>query len=775
MKDQIRKLRFIVQELELTLLMVTMAPDDFSKRSIARHILIRAMDFISHARLLRKPLRVAGHNVKVFNEQKETYAQSFGEYFQVSRDKISGHVQDIDFLERIEHWNQIEIGKIGYFVESAIQIYRDLEPLSIPDYEPWLSLPDFANGNLKSTLDSFAKSVTRDNSVRIGSDPLAFTRPGTVVALNFTPVHQRAGQLILINQWMAINVQWLDMLSDYPDCVRILKSRIVTDVVSFCDCLVTRKVTPGALQEMTGLNDLIQEGRSLPNTLDSFISNFKFEEATAEIRKLRNMFGGHLSTDATDSLEDIITSIDKLEFKDLTGFYYKLNGAFNSVCREVTYLLSYLSDGAKLGGVKVASAPLPLVPFDPNSPTVPAPPDLPPNWNDPVELSNHLEEWIAGTSDKYDARMFIYNAGLHSKELEVLCETQVLGSGRRFHNHKFRTSHQFLLDKLISETSKDRVEKILYLVMDCKNSDPYSYAEVVARYAQQVKRPVDDFCIVTVLGELASRFQGSAMTQLELYLNSKDSTLRLNSVIALHKILVRSEDLNNKQIDLSYDSEIEPHLSSFSREDKLLLTIIFASQFTRSLGVYAQKLDDHYQFLKQQIEDQIEVLTGAKAFALMAADIKNLLTVHDYTGIGLHLSYYFDQTHRPKVAKAFLLAAVNRAIEVREGTQSRMNYVACLIKNENYTEAIEAARHLAAANPSTIDIQLFEVEIIGSCPNKKEEALKSLEQITKTYNLDEENIKHVEALRKALTTKSNLKKKPKTKKPGKIPTRKRRL
>ncbi len=110
------KLKFIVDELQLAVYLARYAPDDFVARSLSRHVAIRANDFIDRARRLRKPLNEAGFDTREFNKTKEVYAQYFDEYFHVVRDKLGAHVQDFDFGQRIELWNDIEIVKIEYFV-----------------------------------------------------------------------------------------------------------------------------------------------------------------------------------------------------------------------------------------------------------------------------------------------------------------------------------------------------------------------------------------------------------------------------------------------------------------------------------------------------------------------------------------------------------------------------------------------------------------------------------------------------------------------------------
>jgi hypothetical protein len=66
-------------------------------------------------------------------------------------------------------------------------------------------------------------------------------------------VHAYAGQLVLIRRWIAMQVDLLDRLAAHLRIARILKGRIITDLVSFCDCLMTRPVSTGAPQAMVAM------------------------------------------------------------------------------------------------------------------------------------------------------------------------------------------------------------------------------------------------------------------------------------------------------------------------------------------------------------------------------------------------------------------------------------------------------------------------------------------------------------------------------------------
>jgi hypothetical protein len=129
---RLAKLKFIAEELVLSRYLATHAPDAFDARTLARHILIRARDFIEHARGLRRPLNQAGFDTSAFHRTKEAYATTFDEYFKIARDRLGAHLQDFDFGKRLELWADIEISKINFFVDGAQETYEGLAALNVP-------------------------------------------------------------------------------------------------------------------------------------------------------------------------------------------------------------------------------------------------------------------------------------------------------------------------------------------------------------------------------------------------------------------------------------------------------------------------------------------------------------------------------------------------------------------------------------------------------------------------------------------------------------------
>ena len=181
---RVEKLKFIVEEMQLAYHLTMHLTDPFLARTLARHILIRAENFVEHARGLRKPLNDARYNTHDFHKTKEAYASTFDEYFKASRHRLGAHVQDFDFGKRIELWNDIEIIKISFFVDGAQEIYRSLAPLNLPGYVAYADPSELTDPAILETLRQFQRAIDNRNWIEMGTDPLAMTRNNTAAVLN---------------------------------------------------------------------------------------------------------------------------------------------------------------------------------------------------------------------------------------------------------------------------------------------------------------------------------------------------------------------------------------------------------------------------------------------------------------------------------------------------------------------------------------------------------------------------------------------------------------
>ena len=68
---RVEKLKFIVEEMQLAFQLAMHLNDPFVARTLARHNLIRAENFIEHARGLRRPLNDTGYDTQDFQQSQD--------------------------------------------------------------------------------------------------------------------------------------------------------------------------------------------------------------------------------------------------------------------------------------------------------------------------------------------------------------------------------------------------------------------------------------------------------------------------------------------------------------------------------------------------------------------------------------------------------------------------------------------------------------------------------------------------------------------------------
>ncbi|MFZ0886340.1 MAG: hypothetical protein WAN14_23260, partial [Candidatus Acidiferrales bacterium] len=602
---RVEKLKFLVDEMHIALRLATRAPDSFSARTIARHILVRAENFIAHARGLRKPLNLARYDTSDFHKTKEAYAAAFEEYFRLSRDRLGAHVQDFDFGKRIELWNEIEIIKIGYFVDGARELYSGLATMNPPGFVPYTDPPQLADASFNEMLRRFQSPNDHRQWVEIGADPLAITRDNTSAILNLTPVHQRAGQLALIRRWLGAQNSLLKEVEHHPATSRILKARILTDIVSFCDCLVTRPVLSGAPQEMDGLDRLISANGQSAAPISDFVAASNFNSELQSIRAIRDEIGAHLEIEEDRTLSALLADLNAFDLEKALGFYGLVENAFTKVCRTVLYLRMYAVDGRRLYGVTKITGR--SIPFSASSSTASAAQPQPP-INDEAAYRNSLAEWLDGDEpQKGDARQFFWIAFSASEIVEHIHERETFGTGTRIAIHDFRKAHRFVFSSLTASVSESDFGGILDLILTCARGWPYPLAELLVRSGREVSDYRRQWLICRSLGEIASWPHASASAFLEERAKALQWSMRLEATLALFKTFLTAEGpyrFNNKgRTRIDYRAYVTSLTAPMTPRELFICLLAFASILSGPrIGSLSQPFAADYARLQADIE-----------------------------------------------------------------------------------------------------------------------------------------------------------------------------
>ena len=738
---RLEKLRFITGEMAVALVLARRAPDSFVARTLARHIVIRARDFIEHARQIRKPLIAAGYLVVDFHAAKESYAQHFAEYFQIQRDKIGAHVQDFDFWKRIELWNDIEVSKIGYFVDGAAEVYVRLGTLNIPGYQPYVRSAELNDPALEPLLANLGWQRSEKNYVEISSDALAATRDNTSATFSGGPLNARAAQLALIKRWIDLQKPLLERFAAFPDIVRVIRARIITDIVSFCDALVTRPVSATAPQAMDGLDKLIVAQGGTGAAIKNFVAISNFDAELAKARAVRDAIGAHLEVNDAVPLSQLLPIIDGFDMEVTLKFFDLIAMTFRKACMEFPMLRLYAADGQRIHGVTPSR--LSSVPFSADGPEPALNLPTPHNFDDEM-LQANLVKWLDGDEDqKADARQYFWNAFLHSPVIETITETEHFENGYRNHQHEYRRAHQMAEEFLRGCTDEDYF-KVLDLVERCRSGAPYALVEVLLR-SQAAQIIIRQAAMCRSIGEIGSLPHNNAEIFLDAMMRHPIWSVRLEATIALFKMFIRSEGLhriNKKNIKTGFGQFVGPLKNNLPAEEKLVVLLGMASVLSgHKLGTLVQPFKDEYEILLAELEALCEHYLVQPVSEDRREALKALIAQRDFVGVAVLLMCEMKDIEKVKNLRAGIIEATGRHVIDGYGPQAARHHAMALIFAEQYELALQQARYVAESNPDNMVFQTTPLTVLYNTPGAEQEALKEIARIRSQFKLDAEGEK----------------------------------
>lgn len=748
---RLEKLRFLAMEMRLAMRLAQFAPTDADARMLTRHVIIRAVDFISHARQLRKPLGQAGFDTGTFNDLKEYYAAQFQEYFQKVRDRLGAHIQDIELAEGVKLWNGVDASKSEFFADGAAEIYRSLEPLGIPNFPTLTDFPEVNDPAFEQALHAYQASGSKVQTVEMGADPLAMTRPNSTAIINTHPIHARAGHLALIQRWMMAQAKLFHRFGAFPNVVRILKARMITDLVSACDCLITRDVDLAAPQRMAGLDALLIKTVS-PNAIEQFKETFRIEEAITPYREIRNKVGSHLDGDIGVTLETLLKCLDDTDFEAGLGVYDKLRQVFEKICRDVLFLRTYLADGQTINGVFGFAKSTHTTPFsDREQPGRVVP--QPDRMEDADEAyAEKLEDWLDGEPDTQErARSAFWQAFLHSPVVEEYETVELFsGGGERRETHLLRQAHRFILERLESETEPNRILGIMELTRQCSNGAPDDLTEVLLRYTRNPKSGPYMSAIALCFGDLANWGNLRVRTYLMAGLNVA-SSLAVHTRVALLRIFVRTEGLariNRKPPTEDFSDVLERLIRGLRPEAKLITEIFLASQFCdQRVAVFTKPFEKNYAALQEDIVALVHNLAPAEYASQISEMVRRLAETHDYAGICLYVYDELKDGSLGFLVKDLIEMACDGIIKAAYHDQSRRHRCGCFLRLKRYQEALGIAESLALSNPDSPDFHILLAQVMICLPEYCEAARTLADDIKCRYKLSDAQLAAIEAVK----------------------------
>lgn len=739
---RLQKLRFLAQELELAYRMVVAQPSDHYRRVFSRRVLIRTQDFAAHLRALRKPARQAGYDLSSILLAKEAYAKAFEEYYREQRNRLCGHVQDVEWLHRLQLWIDIEASKVEYFAGGGREVYERLGGLGLPDYQPYSSFPELSDPDFAAALTAAASARPPNPGVTMGVDILAATRPNTTVMLNFHPLHQRGAQLAAISDWIGREVEIEAYVQRWINARRICRAQIVTDVVSFSDCLVSRD-DAGVAQKLTGLDKIMVDASfKTPTPVDEFVRVFRFKEILGKIRHVRDQVGAHLHRDAATDLASLLRDLDELPLVEVLRFYDKLWTVFATACRRDIRLRMYERNEERLYGVvSVHGGQEHVKPFDDRQPTPPQPrPSGRPDFSD-ENIRRGIQDWMAGGTAAEEARQLFWTAFELSPVVEH-CQRDRTA-------FEFRSAHKILLEHLGVASSSEEVSGLLALVGSCGHGWPVPLAEVLLRFLAVLRNRGDsqhDGKIYWVLGGLPPHDEEWIDKVLVDGARGSVSHSARLAIAAFYRraMALRSGPANRPARTGLYATQTAALVDSRPQSERLCVLLQLGSLFTSGLLTATQEeIDGEYPVVQAAAAKEVHSVLHDLARSQAAS---SFLSRHDYVSLAVLAAEELRTSGDRQRADTLVEAVVSGEIAIPADFESRAqpltNRAVALLQAQRLDEARLAAATVMRSYPNAIALKLHCLWILARAGHPIAECREMLEYLRRAYILgpDHQNL-----------------------------------
>lgn len=283
------------------------------KRNYLRFFFIQIDNFLKTVDIFKKELhtnsKITTQQKKSLNSKIRTFENSYDSRYDIIRDKISAHNQEIDLLGIVEWWNEIDFITIKSFYDEIIEIKQYIEDNSDIQFT---KIQDFEKIDYQNTFFQEKKDFYLDNG-RLGV--VSQNSISQISMHNLQEKHQLIQSII---NFLKGNLEFTALLNNpqtyyKTNLFNISWHLIITDYISFIDNLFkdidNKYVKSDNLIKIWGKENI--SGLNLLKELKDYRENF-FEE---QIKEVRNKFSAHI--DSNLPIEDLNELFDKIDLEKL--------------------------------------------------------------------------------------------------------------------------------------------------------------------------------------------------------------------------------------------------------------------------------------------------------------------------------------------------------------------------------------------------------------------------------------------------------------------------
>jgi hypothetical protein len=711
------KVNFVVSQILATMQLLGLKNSSFNKRALGRYALIRIKDFIGLARVINNKRRISPQKKRDIKDQLNALSSLYDEFLQKQRDKFSGHMQDLDLLERHNLWLEIDFDKLNFFANELLASYRLFD--SEASYVPKIDVVDFIKDD-RSEIESISRKFDIEDAPRMATDIFALTRFNTGGLIPMTGPQAKISILGGLELLVAYEAALLPAVNDVH-LKLVVKALILLDIVSYLDNLYTRQVAPGALQEMDGLDEVLKKDGKYPEAdevLGRFARVFEIEITFELYRQVRNRIAAHL--DETEDLQILVEELNSIEIDKLLEHYKKLQAVLRAAFQAEFTLQHLLMPVSKMNGV-IAMSMQPDRPFDLDSiPKIAFDYDRS-RLNDLGEYGRVLNDFFAGKSDPDETRSFFYQAFEQSEKTDT-----VPFNGRDI---TLRKAHSFLRNYLIQAQPDDVILKCLQIINFCKNGYPDQLEYILT---STFSKHCDVFIIrlnyIFQFGEILRLDDRSTIDFLKKEAECDNFYLSYHSLLSLLKIEVRNNGIRylNSRAEAK-ETEIVTfifsRLAEVSKCNQFVTSLLLLSElwFNPLLASYVAKYNVLLiERLKDIVRDSVEKQDFLPQDALSDEDVRLLslsLEKNIFTNLFLIVADKVDGS-RDGLKKFLFELIADNTMKISYRDEIFVNHLAfALFKMGRFDDAEKVFRILIERNPENPETYLNLLELFSETKN----------------------------------------------------------
>lgn len=757
---------YIVSSVKMVIELIKIIDSDFFARVISRGFILRIEDFI---KLLRRynNSQISNKNLnKELKKKLNNLDKEFFESLKVQRDKYGGHIQDLNFKDRINLWQGINKEKILFFYNEIINIYGLLkyEKDYIEIKENQFIIEEKNLENIKVVLSKH----NIENKFYMSYDILSITR-GCNGLIPCHPIQDKMATIKAIELMINFEIDLYYALISDENYSLLLKTLIITDLISYIDNIKHRKESQDigitylfekdifplisfSFSIVKPSNNFLLKKNSLIKTYSqskvplsiivNFIENYKLT-SVEEIRNIRNKIGAHIDNNITEIKE----FCESKNFKIVIKTYQDFKNLIKKVCHSKLYLRIFAIEPTLMNGITRINnddgyknntffgKPI-IKEYDETRHLF---------KNDCLKYKEYIDSIV--NEDSFTSSIsFFYEAFLNSDIQETL----------KYENYelKIRKIHGYFIKSLNSDKTDLNTKKIMLRIMEsCSSGSPRELVYILLETYESNK----EYLLIEYTKSFSSI--GSYHMFDKVYkilvnnISFSDCYIRFLSISALLNIDInaRGIDCINKKLKINKNKYVEIiHLSlnQLNPFCKVVLSILLMSQLK------FPSENSYLKFFKEIYYDffQIIFIGGLSSLNINFTDeeLNNIEESNAQCFFTKSLLIIAEKLKDEKLSNFIYNVIVANELKINEQYTPFLEHRAyCYYKLNNIGESIKIYEYLADANPDYVEFSLTLIDYLYE-KNEMKKIQELIYFIEERYSLSEENLKRFNQLKNKL-------------------------